>query len=176
MKSFHVFSFPPARLYRVCVFLPLFFFPGFLIAGAQEKNERVYPYSLGAGTEANLNTREGFALGYGAAMDRYVGSEYVLAGLRGAMNTDFQGVSEMEAAVYLRLYVFKPDAGGVFTQLGWGFTSFREDENQRTNMLLDFSLGYRLYFLKGFYVEPYFRTGFPVRIGIGLMAGHWFDF
>jgi hypothetical protein len=109
-------------------------------------------------------------------LDRYAGTEYVLAGIRGAMDTDFKGVTGTEAALYLRLYLFKPDAGGAFTQLGWGFASFREDDNQRQNMLLDFTLGYRLFFFKGFYAEPYFRTGFPLRLGGGIMAGHWFDF
>jgi hypothetical protein len=156
--------------------LPLIFIFAASFISAQENEERVYPYSLGAGVETNLNTREGFALGYGAAVDRYVGSEYVLAGIRGAMSTDFNGVAETEAGLYLRLYLVKPNAGGLFTQLGWGFASFREDENQHQNMLLDFTLGYRLYFLKGFYVEPYFRTGFPFRAAAGLMAGHWFDF
>jgi hypothetical protein len=164
------------RMYRCFVFLPLIFVLVSPFIGAQEKAERVFPYTLGGVAETNLNTREGFALGYGVALDRYLGSEYVLAGIRGAMGTDFKGVSETEAALYLRLYVFKPDAGGVFTQLSWGFSSFQEDENDQQNMLLDFSIGYRLFFLSGFYVEPYFRTGFPMRIGLGIMAGHWFDF
>jgi hypothetical protein len=92
------------------------------------------------------------------------------------MTTDFQGVSATEAALYLRLYLFKPAAGGLFTQFGWGFASFREDENQRQGMLVDLTLGYRLYVYKGFYAEPYIRTGFPLRFGAGLTAGHWFDF
>jgi hypothetical protein len=167
---------PPQLLYSSLLLLPVIFALAIPFAGAQENDERVFPYTLGAGIEGNLNTREGFALGYGIALDRHVGSEYILAGLRGAMGNDFNGVTETEASLYLRLYLFKPDAGGVFTQLGWGFTSFREDETHRQDMLLDFTLGYRLYFLNGFYVEPYFRTGFPLRAGMGVMAGHWFDF
>jgi hypothetical protein len=126
--------------------------------------------------ESNLNTREGFALNYGISADRVVLSEYLLAGLRGAMSTDFQGVSGTEAALYLRLYVFKPDAGGAFAQFGWGFASFREDEVQRQRMLVDAVLGYRWFFFKGFYAEPYVRVGFPLRFGMGIAAGHWFDF
>ena len=38
------------------------------------------------------------------------------------------------------------------------------------------TLGYRGFFLNGFYFEPYFRTGFPFRMGFRLMAGHWFAF
>jgi hypothetical protein len=176
MENHHDVSFRTLRKRGSFLLLSLVFAFSASWLSAQEESERVYPYTLGAGIEGNLNTREGFALGYGAALDRYLGSEYVLAGLRGAMDTDLKGVSATEAALYLRLYVFKPDAGGAFTQLGWGFASFREDENQRQNMLLEFTLGYRLFLLGGFYLEPYFRTGFPMRIGMGIMAGHWFDF
>jgi hypothetical protein len=164
------------RVYSGFILLSLIFVLVSPSAGAEEKDGRVFPYTLGAGIESNLNTREGFAMGYGAALDRYLGSEYVLAGIRGVMGTDFNGVSETEASLYLRLYLFKPNAGGVFTQLGWGLSSFREDETQRQNMLLDFSVGYRLFFWGGFYVEPYVRTGFPLRFGAGIMAGHWFAF
>jgi hypothetical protein len=92
------------------------------------------------------------------------------------MGTDFQGVAVTEAGLYLRLNLVKVGPGRFFTQLGWGISSYQEDENQRQSMSLDYSLGYRFFFLGGFYAEPYFRTGFPLRLGIGLAAGHWFDF
>jgi hypothetical protein len=144
---------------------------------AAQETGRVYPYALGAILELNQNTRERAALGYGASLDRYLPSEYLLAGIRGSLGTDFNGISMTEAAVYLRLYLFKPDAGGLYTQLGWGASFFREDgEDQRRTMRLDVSLGYRFFFLKGFYVEPYLCAGFPLRAGAGIVAGHWFDF
>jgi hypothetical protein len=143
--------------------------------GAQE-TQRIYPYTLGAGAEVNQNTRESTALGYGVALDRTLGSERFLAGLRGFMDNDYSGISAVEGEFYLRLNLIKLGPGWAFSQLGWGFVSFREEENQVQNMLLDFTMGYRLFFLGGFYVEPYIRTGFPVRLGAGIMAGHWFDF
>jgi hypothetical protein len=132
---------------------------------------------MGAGAEMNLNTRNGPALGYGAAVDRTIGSSgLIAAGLRAALETDFSGVSGTEANLYFRLYLYKRDFGGLYTQLGWGYSAYREDLINAQTMLLDFTAGYRVFFLGGFYVEPYFRTGFPFRLGVGLMAGHWFDF
>jgi hypothetical protein len=146
---------------------------------AQEAGQE-YPYSLGGGAEMNLNSREGAALGYGAALDRHIGyigdQSILLAGVKAALNTNFSGINGSEVDVYLRLYVFKYGFSGAFTQLGWGYASYREDVINAQTMLMEFTVGWRQFFLDGFYVEPYFRTGFPYRIAVGLMAGHWFDF
>jgi hypothetical protein len=42
--------------------------------------------------------------------------------------------------------------------------------------MLEYSAGYRQFFLRGFYAEAAIRTGFPFQWGIGLSAGHWFNF
>jgi len=165
--------------------IPLFFASLFLLSpsplSAQEKtNDEIYPYALGGGAEVNLNTREGIAMGYGAAVDRYIsyagGKGILLAGVKASMQTDFGGISGTEAGAYLRLNLLEAGPGFFFSQLGWGYSTYREDAITANAMLMDFTLGYRGFFLNGFYFEPYFRTGFPFRMGFGLMAGHWFAF
>ena len=148
---------------------------------AQDKtNDEFYPYSLGAGGEANQSTRVGFALGYGAAIDRYIayveGNGILLAGLKGYLLTDFASISGAEADVYIRLNMFRLGRGAFFSQLSWGYTSYKEDDIHAQTLLADFTLGYRGFFSNGFYIEPYFRAGFPFRMAFGLMAGHRFAF
>ena len=142
--------------------------------------DRAYPYSLGAGLEMNLNTREGLAMGYGAGLDRYFlyikDRGVLLAGVKAAMETDFSGISGTEVDLYLRMNLFKLGPGSIFTQVSWGFCSYAEDEIQVRTMHTDFTVGYRFFFLRGFYIEPYVRTGFPFIFGAGIMAGHWFSF
>jgi hypothetical protein len=143
---------------------------------AQEEEWQRFPYALGAGLETNMNTRRGWAQGYAAVLDRHLFDEHFLLGFRGGMNTDYQGISTTEGLLFFRLYPYKPDLGGAFTQLGWGVSSFQEDENKQQVLLFEFSAGFRFFFLGGFYVEPYMRTGFPFQLGAGVLAGHRFSF
>jgi|GEM_PF-1382558 len=166
----------------VFLFCLLFLFAfGFSSLTAEEvSNDRAYPYSLGGGVEMNLNTREGAAMGYGAALDRYFiyaeDKGLLRAGVRFAMQSDFDGISATEGDIFVRYNLLRLGPGDIFTQLSWGFSSYREDEIMANTMLTGFSAGYRFYFLGGFYVEPYIRTGFPFLFGTGVMAGHWFSF
>jgi hypothetical protein len=151
------------------------------VAAQEEPNIQFYPYSLGAGIEMNQNTRSGFAMNYGAAIDRYVayntnGSGLLLLGLKGYMITDLNSIVGTEADIYVRLNLFNLGPGAVFTQLGLGYVTYQEEEINARTLLADFSLGYRVFFAGGFYAEPYFRTGFPLRMGFGIMAGHRFAF
>jgi hypothetical protein len=142
---------------------------------AEEEWQR-FPYTLGGGVETNMNTRGGWGQGYLAVMDRYLFNEHLLAGIRAGMNMDYQGITNMEGALFLRLYPYKLNLGGAFTQLGWGVSSFQEDENKPMVMMFDFAAGFRFFFLKGFYTEAYVRTGFPFLWGIGILGGHRFSF
>jgi hypothetical protein len=92
------------------------------------------------------------------------------------MITDFNSIAGTEADLYIRLNLFNLGPSEVFTQLSWGYASYKEDEINAQTMLADFTLGYRVFFLGGFYAEPYVRTGFPLRLGFGIMAGHRFAF
>jgi hypothetical protein len=161
--------------------IPLYILPLLMVLSAgsvfaQEEEWRRFPYSLGGGMEMNLNTREGWSQGYMAMIDRHLFDKHLLAGFRGIMNTDYKGVSNTEGALFLRLYPYKLNLGGAFTQIGWGISSFQEDENKPLVMLFDFSAGFRFFFLRGFYAEAYVRTGFPFQLGIGVLGGHRFSF
>jgi hypothetical protein len=160
----------------------LFFVLALSPALAREKtNAQFYPYALGAGMEMNQNTRSGFAMNYGMVIDRYVaynkkGGGMILAGLKGYMITDLNSIAGTEADVYVRLNLFHLGPGAVFTQLGWGYAIYNEEEINAHVLLADFTVGYRIFFAGGFYAEPYFRTGFPLKMGFGIIAGHRFAF
>ena len=164
---------------------PLFFMTALLPLAAQQGGQVLppdiqWPYTLGGGAEININTRAGAAMGYGASVDRifaYHGDTGIfLVGAKGSMETDFNGISGTEADIYIRLNLFRLGPGSFFTQLTWGYATYREVDMAPQTMLADITVGYRVFFLKGFYVEPYFRAGFPFLIGGGLMAGHRFSF
>jgi hypothetical protein len=144
--------------------------------GAQEKSREQFPYTLGGGIEYGLNTRENFALGYTAALDRFFFTPIFSAGIRGTMYDDFKSVTSSEAELTMRLSLFKIGPGEIYTQLGWGWAFYREDERQMNTYIMDASLGYRFFFLGGFYAEPFIRGGYPFELSVGILAGHWFSF
>jgi hypothetical protein len=115
-------------------------------------------------------------MGYGIVIDRMLFTPHMALGLKGMMYNDFQSVTATEMELSLRLYLIKIGDGGPFAQLGWGAAFYREDEHDRSAMVLDGVLGYRLYFFKGFYVDPFIRVGYPFVVSGGIMAGHWFNF
>ena len=156
---------------------PCFLF--FLVLGLSSlaaQDDRTFPWSLGAGLEVNLNTREGMAMGYGAGLDRYFfydGDRGVFrAGVKAVMHTDFDSITGMEADLYARVNILRIWRGDIFTQLSWGVATFREDALTANTMLMDFTAGYRFTLVRGFYLEPYVRTGFPFLFGGGITAGH----
>jgi hypothetical protein len=143
---------------------------------AQEKAEwDEFPYALGAGLEMNMNTKEGWAQGYTAGLDRHLG-KHLLVGLRGGMNDNLEGITGSEANLFLRLYLYKLGLGGAFTQIGYGISSFQEDELRKKSFLMEYTAGFRFFFFGGFYAEAYARSGYPFKWGLGLMAGHRFNF
>jgi hypothetical protein len=143
---------------------------------AQEQEWQRYPYSLGAGLEMNMATREGWAQGYSVILDRHFFDEHFVMGLRGTMNSDYDSISNLEGSLFARLYPYKLGLGGAFVQLGWGASSFQEDELQPLVVLLDGAAGFRFYFLQGFYTEAYVRAGYPTQWAFGLLGGHRFSF
>ena len=139
-----------------------------------------FPYSLGAGVEYGNNTRTDYALGYSVAIDRYIYNRYTAFGIRGTMYNDFTSITASEAELLLRLYFLDAGHGAFFGQLGFGAAFYREEDRQVNTYIMDFTAGYRFYvqegLSKGFYVEPYVRTGYPFKWGFGLFIGHWFNF
>ncbi|MDR2471632.1 MAG: hypothetical protein LBD09_05935 [Treponema sp.] len=129
--------------------------------------------------DANMNTKEGWAQGFSAVVDRHITTHTVL-GIRGIMNTDYRFITSNEGALFGRIYPYKAGNGGAFAQLGLGISSFQEEELRRIVPLVEVAAGYRFFFsrgfFRGFYLEGYLRSGFPYQWGVGLLVGHWFNF
>jgi hypothetical protein len=162
---------------RKIILLLLIFVAAFTAyAQEQEQEWERYPYTLGAGIEMNMATREGWGQGYLAVIDRHIFDEHFVAGLRGGMNNDFNGITSLEASLFARLYPFKLGLGGAFVQLGWGISTFQEDELRPLVFLFDASAGFRFFFLGGFYAEASVRSGYPDQWAFGVLGGHRFSF
>lgn len=133
-----------------------------------------FPWSLGGGAMYDHNSRTYFALGYGIGIERYLFTPYAALGLRATLHTDFKNVTNTEAALNFRAYI-PAWRGAWFTQWGFGWAIYREEDRERSTYILDLAAGYRLY-LGRFYIEPFVRTGYPFVVGAGLNAGRQFNF
>ena len=150
-------------------------------AAAQPFQWNEFPWTLGAAAEYGLDTREGFAPGYGIVIDRYLFSPHLALGLRGTMYNNSQTVRSTEALVTLRLYAPEINIERLyfFAQLGFGFAAYREESRDINTYLMDLTAGFRLHgkgFFNRFYVEPFVRTGFPFMFAGGIIAGRRFNF
>jgi len=144
-----------------------------------------FPWSLGASFEVDQNTRENVAIGYGISIDRYLGTPLVALGLRGNMYSDGAELSATEALLHVRAYLPLTNSAAVsaslFAQLGFGASFYSEEGREMNTYTMDFIAGSRIYltrggFLRGFYLEPYLRVGFPFLFSGGVAVGHWFNF
>jgi hypothetical protein len=135
-----------------------------------------YPWSLGGGVEANQGSKLGWAQGYVIALDRRFFSNRLTIGLRGSMDSDYRTVSNFGGLFTLRAYPFKLGPGGAFAQFGFGLGSWQEDDRTKLTAMMDWSVGFRYFFLRGFYAEAYIRSGFPSQWAFGALAGHSFTF
>jgi len=144
------------------------------------RNWEQFPYSLGAGVEFGLNSRDKFTLGYSATIDRFLYNPHTALVIKGTMYDDFDTITVSEAEIALRLYVLQKWSGIFFTQLGFGAAFYREEERKINTYIMNFVAGYRLYLqkgiFKGFYIEPAIRGGYPFEWGVCIFAGHWFSF
>jgi hypothetical protein len=144
-------------------------------SAAAEEEWRDFPYALGGGAEMNMNTKEQWAQGFVITVDRYV-NQYLALGIRGATTNDYKGITDFDASLWARLYFFRFGHGGAFTQMGGGFSSYQEEDRRNSAFFIDYGAGFRWFFLKGFYVEPYVQAGYPFQWAVGVIAGHWFNF
>ena len=144
------------------------------------RNWEKFPYSLGAGIEFGLNSRDKTTLGYSAVIDRFLYNPHTALVIRGTMYDDFDTITVSEAELALRLYILEKWSGVFFTQFGFGAAFYREEERQVNTYIMNFVAGYRLYLqkgiFKGFYIEPAVRVGYPFEWGFCIFAGHWFSF
>jgi hypothetical protein len=133
-----------------------------------------YPWTLGGGAMYDHNSRVDFALGYGVGLERYLFTEYASLGFRVTLHTDFDMITNTEAAINFRAYM--PLAKGAwFAQWGFGFAAFVDETRTRNTYIMDLSAGYRVY-MGRFYVEPYARIGYPFIVGAGFNVGRQFNF
>jgi len=141
------------------------------------------PWSLGANYEMSLNTRnpeENFASGFGVSIDRYLFTPFAAFGVLVNMHSDAAEVTATEMLLNFRANAPLSAAVSLFVQWGFGASFYREEEREKNSYTMNFLAGCRFYFmnglLKGFYLEPYVRTGYPFLFSGGLAAGHWFNF
>ena len=140
-----------------------------------------YPWALGGSYELGRNARKNAASGFGLSLDRYMFTQYVALGLRGAMLTDGNTISATEALLNFRVYVpIRNSNTTLFAQWGFGALFYTEEGRERNTYTMDFLTGCRIYIneriLRGFYIEPYIRAGYPFLVSGGLAIGHWFSF
>jgi len=141
------------------------------------------PWSLGANYEMSLNTRnpeENFASGFGVSIDRYLFTPFAAFGLLVNFHSDAAEVTATEMLLNFRVNAPLSDSIFLFVQWGFGASFYREEEREKDTYTMNFLAGCRFYFmnglLKGFYLEPYVRTGYPFLLSGGIAAGHWFNF
>jgi hypothetical protein len=140
-----------------------------------------YPWALGGSYELGRNARKNAASGFGLSLDRYMFTQYVALGLRGAMLTDGNTISATEALLSFRVYApIRNSNTTLFAQWGFGALFYTEEGRERNTYTMDFLTGCRIYIneriLRGFYIEPYIRAGYPFLVSGGLAIGHWFSF
>jgi len=141
------------------------------------------PWSLGANYEMGMNTRnpsENFASSFGVSVDRYLGTPLAALGILVNMHNNAADVTATEMLLNFRINAPLSGSISLFTQFGFGAFLYREEDRERDTYTMNFLAGCRIYFmngfLKGFYLEPYVRTGYPFLFSGGIAAGHWFNF
>jgi hypothetical protein len=145
---------------------------------------KAFPWALGGAFELGRNARTDVATGYAVSLDRFMFTQYVALGLRGALHSDGNTISATEALLSLRVY--KPVANNdiviasLFAQWGFGYAFYTEEGREKNTYTMDVIAGARVYInewpLRGFYLEPFFRTGYPFLLSGGIVIGHWFNF
>jgi hypothetical protein len=129
-------------------------------------------FSLGGLTEANANTRHGFAAAGGALFD-YGFTDNFAAGIKLDYGSDFHDVSSMEALAFARYYFFRYAPFNFFFQAGAGYIGLFEDSRMVSTVLADGGLGFRIP-IHRFFTEHYIRFGWPTGFGFGLALGYRF--
>jgi hypothetical protein len=153
-------------------------------AGKQEFTVwKEMPWSLGANYEMGMNTRnpeENFASGFGVSVDRYLFTPFAMLGILVNFHSDSDEVTATEMLLNFRVNAPLSAGISIFAQFGFGASFYREEERDKSAYTMNFLIGSRFYLmkgpLKGFYIEPYVRTGYPFLFSGGLAAGHWFNF
>ena len=131
---------------------------------------------VGAGLEANANTREGAALGtsLASAVDLNLLNQLFSAGLKLGFSANMDTINTLETAALFRYYLPLP-ISGFFVQAELGSAFFFEGGESYPAFLGGLTAGWRYNIGKFFYIEPFARGGYPFIWGIGLQAGTSFN-
>jgi outer membrane protein OmpA-like peptidoglycan-associated protein len=124
---------------------------------------------LGIGAEANAYTREGAAFGGGLSFGLDL-NQHISLGIKGAYSNNFDTVSAVDPALFFRWYPPLPKKG-LFAQAELGGIFFFEDGKSYPALLGAASLGWRFTLPKNLYIEPYIKSGYPVKWGAGFNFG-----
>jgi hypothetical protein len=145
-------------------------------------------FSLGAGAEANANTRTDISFGGKAQIDFRVARPFSL-GIKGVYSMSQTEVKVLEAGALLRWNVFAHEwgSGGVtdlFLQaeggiaLGWEQNPAATDKHGEGEPATDpsggIAAGIRITFPFSLYLEPYGRFGYPYTWAGGIALGYTF--
>jgi hypothetical protein len=148
----------------------IFLFYLFFVAGSLSAQTSVF---AGLGVEGNSNTREGAALG-GSLSGGLDLDQQLSLGLKVAFSSNMDTVTALETTVLFRYYL-PLEISGFFAQLEMGTAIFFENNKSYPAFLVGAVFGWRYYFYKNWYIEPYVRGGYPFVWGAGVLAGLSFD-
>ncbi|MDR3283783.1 MAG: hypothetical protein LBS97_01225 [Treponema sp.] len=122
--------------------------------------------------ESNGNVRTGMGLSGGFSVDTTI-TDLISAGVKFDVGGDFGGLVAFEPMLFGRWYFLKLGIFEFYAQGGLGTVIFNEGGRVVPAFVADASAGARIS-LRGIYVEPYVRSGYPAGIGIGVAAGYTF--
>ena len=162
-------------IYRKWVFIVIFI-SSCLCAFAQRDKKIAFAYGL----EINKYAVDGFAGGVLLGFDFNLPHRFA-AGVSLAGNTGGYGNGVLEPSALLRYY-FTDDHSGFFMQADLGTAIMNEigkntpanDDGFAIKFMGGIRGGYRLIFLKMWYIEPYIRAGYPFLLGTGILMGYRF--
>jgi hypothetical protein len=128
-------------------------------------------FSLGLGFEGNDYT-DGEALGYGLSiLGEYHFNPLLSAGLRVGTSYDFDELVTIEPLAFFRIgYTFR-NRMHLFVEGDIGAALLLYESGFYPAFSGGLSGGIRV-ILKNWYIEPYVRGGYPVKVGGGLLFGY----
>jgi hypothetical protein len=127
---------------------------------------------VGAGLEANANTREGAAMGVSvaSAVDLNLFKQLFSAGLKLGFSLNMDTISTLETSALFRYYLPLP-ISGFFVQADLGGAFFFEGDRSFPAFLGGLTAGWRYDVGNTWYIEPFARGGYPFIWGVGIQAG-----
>jgi hypothetical protein len=128
-------------------------------------------FSLGFGVEANDYT-DGDILGGGLSLlGEFHINSLLSTGVRAGAYYDFDELVTIEPLAFIRVGHTFGSRVHLFVEGGLGAALFLYNSDLYYDFSGGLGGGVRI-FLKDWYIEPYVRGGYPVKVGGGLLAGY----